>query len=58
MKINICLLFGLNYLFQICFSQTFRSGFDLRDWNSTGGQGLSFHANVKSEVHNVETVYS
>lgn len=56
MKKIISLLFSLFFL-SISISQTVRSGFDLRDWNSTGGQGLSFHANVKSDLHNIETVY-
>jgi hypothetical protein len=58
MKIFLFLIFSA-YALSGLFSQTFRAGFDKRDASSSGGngQGLSYHANVKSDVHNIETVY-
>lgn len=40
-------------------AQSFRSGFDLRDFSSSGGngQGASYHSNVASKLHNDESVF-
>lgn len=56
---NTILLIILLSCGAIAFSQTFPNGFDKRDASYSGGngQGLSLHSNVKSDIHNEETVY-
>ncbi|MBK7130319.1 MAG: outer membrane beta-barrel protein [Crocinitomicaceae bacterium] len=57
MKSKIAILLVL--LINQAISQTFRNGFDNRDFSSSGGngQGASYYSNVSSKLHNDESVF-
>ncbi|MFI5203941.1 MAG: hypothetical protein ACHQF2_05540 [Flavobacteriales bacterium] len=55
-KKNIVLL--LLFFSNLCYSQSFRSGFDFYEFNSGGqGQGLSFNCNAANDLNNAVPGY-